>query len=500
MLIDKVAHMKNALNNLAAFGLELTGAPTEEVPANEINIYCDGGSRPNPGHSSFGIWGIDDLGTEYNAWGYVDSNSTNNRAELISYIRVLEMATYFGWKTVNVYFDSRYVMDGAKKFIKTWVKNGWRTKVDNIIANKAEWEIINTFQKQLKASGQKITYTWVKGHSGNKGNENADTNATKALLAGEKGDTVAHLVVQTKASIEAAAAELLATTTDSNADGSVVEKPVKVKKALPCNKLIAGKRIIFTTNTPMKTPDGLHVYMVNSFDDSGGKNGKYIAKPASDSLYGVVLTKEPVPQLETIIQYQNSITPNDFVQPVIGLLDRILRPVNWQMLTDYGMSHLTHNRLSICTVEKEPLSLYLRPPRLAYDAIETSMILLDRLDCYRLDAKSTSVEYMDITDALYTPVSGKGKGFTLHKGLSGQDKHIDVNVMHGDKSVNVALTVGIDLPPRNNLSAIGKTTSELTVTLVKFDIAKAGFRYSVIFKTDTDYAIYTTTLANLKIL
>jgi hypothetical protein len=86
--------------------------------------------------------------------------------------------------------------------------------------------------------------------------------------------------------------------------------------------------------------------------------------------------------------------------------------------------------------------------------------------------------------------------------VSPQDKAINVTVEHRGKSVSLPLTLGVDIPPRVNISGLVKQTKNINVYMVKYNILDSGersaFRYSVIFKTDTDYAIYTTALANLK--
>jgi ribonuclease HI len=467
-LSEKDSVFQNTLNN----------TPLPGEVASEITFYVDGSTAPtNPGPSAFGIWGEDSNGNFYNSWGYVGDMETNNRAEMFGYIRLLESVLHYGWKKVTAFFDSKYVLDNATRSLPRWKNNGWKKADGDIISNREQWERIATLQEAVKAMGITVTHRWVKGHSGDPGNEAADVNANKGRMAGLAGNTDPVFLIE-----EAKVGE---------------EETSKIKKVKipPCNKLINGKRLIFTTKTPPCTADGRFIYLVNSFEGGVEKTGRFIGKPASDNMYGVVLTKEPIPQLQAIISYQNKITPGDFVQPVVGILDRIVRPANWEMLTTYGNTHLCHNRLNITTVDKEPLTLYQRPARLAYDAINILSVMLDRLERFMSNVKYQSEDYVDITDSIYTV---SGKKISLLNTIGSGSKSINIDLDYRGKKLTLALSLGIDLPDRNSLSGIAKQNKEITVSLLRYDSGAAGFRYAVAFKTENDYALYSTSMANIK--
>lgn len=461
--------------------------PTEGIE--EATMYTDGSCRPNPGPGSFGIWGTDSSGKTYNMWGYVGDIVTNNRSELFAYIRLLEAALHFKWKTLHGYFDSRYVMDGAKFGLKNWAKNGWKTRTGDNISNLHEWKRIDALQDELKRCGQKITYTWVKGHSGDTGNDNADANADRGRLAGESGDKLPRIVIEDTQKLKEEKEALAVLKANEGKETKLS------KKAIACSKLIAGKKLVFCTNTNTITDDGYSIYFTNSFEDKVEDAGKYIGKISSDSLYGVVLTKNPITQIDSIIKYQNNITPDDFQQPVLGLLPRIQRPDTWSMLTTYGNTHLTNKRLSVQTVEGEPLTLYMRPPRNGYDALDILSVLLYRLDMFRFNTSSANVEYVDITNFFYDKPKTK---WVMSSSYDKQDKAFNVDIKHGDASITVPLTIGVDIPPRNNITGLLKQVNDVSVHLVKYDISDLGFRYCIIFKADDDYGIYCTPMANIK--
>ena len=74
----------------------------------EINLYSDGGAEPNPGKGGFGAILSYNWKRKTFSQGYL--LTTNNRMELMGVIYGLEKL-----KTksiVNVFTDSRYVIDG----------------------------------------------------------------------------------------------------------------------------------------------------------------------------------------------------------------------------------------------------------------------------------------------------------------------------------------------------------------------------------------------------
>ena len=62
--------------------------------------------------------------------------------------------------------------------MKNWKKNGWQTAVKKPVKNKDIW-----IQLDEAVSKLKITWKWVKGHSGDEYNDLADTLARKAIIS-----------------------------------------------------------------------------------------------------------------------------------------------------------------------------------------------------------------------------------------------------------------------------------------------------------------------------
>ena len=102
------------------------------------------------------------------------ANTTNNQMELAAAIEGL--ATLKESCSVELFTDSKYVMDGITKWIQNWKKNNWRTAAKKDVKNKELWQKLDQLISQ-----HQVQWHWVKGHSGDAGNETADLLANKGI-------------------------------------------------------------------------------------------------------------------------------------------------------------------------------------------------------------------------------------------------------------------------------------------------------------------------------
>jgi ribonuclease HI len=130
-----------------------------------IEIYTDGACKGNPGPGGWGAYLISGKHQKKIYGG--EENTTNNRMELLAAIRALEALKKSS--TVNLHTDSQYLRKGMLEWIKGWKKNGWKTSAKKPVKNAELWKALD----QLVAQ-HKVNWFWVKGHSGNPGNEMAD--------------------------------------------------------------------------------------------------------------------------------------------------------------------------------------------------------------------------------------------------------------------------------------------------------------------------------------
>jgi len=138
----------------------------------QVIIYTDGACRGNPGPGGWGALIKFDSAEKEIFGGQTDT--TNNQMELSAAIEGL--AILKEPCSVELFTDSKYVMDGITQWIQNWKKNNWRTTAKKDVKNKELWQKLD----QL-ISHHQVQWHWVKGHSGDAGNETADLLANKGI-------------------------------------------------------------------------------------------------------------------------------------------------------------------------------------------------------------------------------------------------------------------------------------------------------------------------------
>ena len=119
---------------------------TPKSSAKDIKLYCDGGSRGNPGPSASGYVLLDQNDTVIKKSGVYLGVTTNNQAEYQSLKFGLEEAKKLGAHSVDVYMDSMLVVNQMKGIFK--------------IKNRDLWPIHQSIKETAKQF-KKVTYTHV---------------------------------------------------------------------------------------------------------------------------------------------------------------------------------------------------------------------------------------------------------------------------------------------------------------------------------------------------
>ncbi|MCB1979943.1 MAG: ribonuclease HI, partial [Burkholderiaceae bacterium] len=101
---------------------------------------------------------------------------TNNRMELMAVIEAL--AALKRPCAVVLYLDSEYVRKGITEWIHGWKARGWRTAAKQPVKNAELWQRLDAL---VNGAGHRIDWRWVKGHSGDPGNEHADALANRGV-------------------------------------------------------------------------------------------------------------------------------------------------------------------------------------------------------------------------------------------------------------------------------------------------------------------------------
>jgi ribonuclease HI len=83
---------------------------------------------------------------------------------------------------VVVYTDSEYVRRGIDEWMAGWKDRGWKTAARKPVKNQDLWVELD------KLTGKHdVSWRWVRGHTGNPGNERADQLANLGLEQSLRG-------------------------------------------------------------------------------------------------------------------------------------------------------------------------------------------------------------------------------------------------------------------------------------------------------------------------
>lgn len=150
-------------------------------------IFTDGAAKGNPGPGGYGaVLSLSDSVLEI---GVRKDLTTNNEMELMAVVEALKQVPD-EIKNVEIYTDSKYVVEGATAWTFGWSKNGWKTKTGSDVLHRELWQELTDLLKKIS-----IVWHKVPGHVGIIGNERADTIASNfgdkkavSLYNGPKAD------------------------------------------------------------------------------------------------------------------------------------------------------------------------------------------------------------------------------------------------------------------------------------------------------------------------
>lgn len=146
----------------------------------EIIIFTDGSSRGNPGPGGWAAVIIENERSKMENGNKIvtelggrEEKTTNNKMELKAVIEGLKSIKNKDDHSVKIYTDSSYVIKGITQWIKGWKRNGWMTQAKEDVVNKDLWMELDELVQD-----KSISWQYVGGHIGIKGNERCDEIAT----------------------------------------------------------------------------------------------------------------------------------------------------------------------------------------------------------------------------------------------------------------------------------------------------------------------------------
>ena len=160
----------------------MTTEDTRLPSPGRIQIFTDGGCKPNPGPGGWGavVRFVDHQGIEQE-WQLSGNHpaTTNNQMELQAALASLAaLHGHFGRCQIDLHTDSQYLRRGITQWVDKWERNGWQTAQDEAVKNKELWLAL-----QYLIGQHDVEWHWLKGHAGHAHNERADQLATRARSA-----------------------------------------------------------------------------------------------------------------------------------------------------------------------------------------------------------------------------------------------------------------------------------------------------------------------------
>jgi ribonuclease HI len=139
-----------------------------------IRVYTDGAC--SHGNGGWG-WYAPDAGFRMDSGAVL--NTTNNRMELWAAIEAFR--AFPSDTDIEIVSDSAYVVNCMKdRWYDRWRVNGWRNSKKQPVENRDLWEDLLAL---VEARSGNVTWTHIRGHNGDPGNEMADRLAVEARLS-----------------------------------------------------------------------------------------------------------------------------------------------------------------------------------------------------------------------------------------------------------------------------------------------------------------------------
>lgn len=148
-----------------------------------VLIYTDGSCQNNPGPGGWAATlrrmesGVETKIRCISGWS---AATTNNRMEMEAALQALQrIRSNAGGRRIILRSDSKILINGMNIWLPGWKENGWKQSSRKDVANKDLW-----LQLVEVSQGKNIHWEWVKGHSGDRYNEEVDKLAASALRKG----------------------------------------------------------------------------------------------------------------------------------------------------------------------------------------------------------------------------------------------------------------------------------------------------------------------------
>jgi ribonuclease HI len=170
------------VNGIGRIGLTMTGGGgcytfVMHSERSSLVVYTDGACRGNPGRGGW-AWAVP--GGRFASGA--EAHTTNQRMEITAALEALRALTPESPAAIEVVSDSTYVVKCfTDRWWQGWLRRDWKNSQNKPVANRDLWEPLIEL---ALSSDVPVSFSWVKGHSGDRWNDRVDELATAAADSG----------------------------------------------------------------------------------------------------------------------------------------------------------------------------------------------------------------------------------------------------------------------------------------------------------------------------
>lgn len=420
------------------------------------------------------------------AFGSICHDATNNSAEALASYNALKIIKEQNLTSAVLIKDSQYALQGFEKWMYDWKKNDWNKRDGGVISNVGIWKNIYDLKTELTERGVTFKTQWVKGHSGDFGNDRADNLATAGKMAARnKTPRESCRIVDAKGFWNS-----------KNGRNRMFSLP---------NWYFAAYHV-----EQVEIPGDRHAYYIGTIRDDIELIGKAIA----DATFAVLFLTERDHVLDIVREGTVEMNVGRPQGVMIGYLDQIFKPSVYEELTNFGRDLLFKDRRNrrLMTKDEKLILHEADPPGLSFRLMDHLGLLEDRLREYLelIGGKNASLEtrshlkITDLTDLIYEKTETKGKvTVKLNSAITSGTRSMKVlgkyrSEKDEDKELSFVLTLAQDLPDRNTLAALA--VEGVKVSLLTWPESNRAVRFATVIESNGDVGIWAGPYSNLQIL
>lgn len=400
---------------------------------------------------------------------------SNNTAEVSGILAALRIINDLGITEAIIKTDSKYALYGLTEYCKKWSLNGWRKADGEPVANVNQWKEIYKFYTDLLDTGVVINVVWVKGHLDSKGNVEADKLAGMSMNS----------CVNENGTIEVA---------------TVIDPSDMWNPTIKAHPLITESKLYYDNLDTGNEIAGLNFYYTA---DPKKLEDDMFGKPSSDAMMACIALKEKDPVLQCIYDTCAHFKHYNSMLVFVSRIDLAFRPVNYQLIKEYGMTALRKDIHSmIITLPcKTPLIRQMTNQNHGEAGMNEMRKLRDLLLSFLDNSIYTAPGLVvnDVTDIVYKTVETKKKT-TIEPIFGTNDKSIEVPVVwehpvHGKVTDKLLLTEAINTPRFRHFKHF-TNLNNLKVLVITATQSQMGYAHYTVVSSDEGYGIWAGVYAN----